>query len=422
MEIKFDSKATHNKNIETTVKKFFEDVDTAEKAKGVPVIVYQDGVKNSYYIRSTISGETMSKKLSLDARLDPATNDTFRDNREVQVSNNTFLRMKVDAENSREFNDIIAEYITSYLPDKPLKIWGGQHRSKAIIDAFKDKKVSRYHGFRVYFNLEKEQRNELALISNTSIAASNDLFDRQLEETYMGPHLRNWCTTVGLLKKGEDFPDVGSHAERITTQSARTFLVNFFLGKKAGEQLAADQLDRNVYEPYLCRTGIFLDETYLKLIEEMGERLWTEKSAIAAGKAFARLHKAQYDAIRKSKVNFKVYRMKALTPSVLSAWAYVAGLLQAHSARLDIHLTIPEPPKGAPDPLNAEEMYKFRYYQDIDSSRGLGTRAIAKDRQRMAQVFLARTIDPAATFDKKLLNQAVNQVTALRFFSKGYTA
>jgi hypothetical protein len=44
-----------------------------------------------------------------------------------------------------------------------------------------------------------------------------------------------------------------------------------------------------------------------------------------------------------------------------------------------------------------------------------------RDRQRMAQVFLARSMDPEATLDKKLLNQAVNQFTALRFFSKGYT-
>ncbi len=108
-------------------------------------------------------------------------------------------------------------------------------------------------------------------------------------------------------------------------------------------------------------------------------------------------------------------------PSVLSGWSYVAGVLQSHPARLQVHLTVPQPPKGVPDPLNAEEMYKFRYYQDIETSRGLGTRAVTKDRQRMAQVFLARSIDPKATLDKKLLNQAINQVAALRFFSRGYT-
>jgi hypothetical protein len=112
--------------------------------------------------------------------------------------------------------------------------------------------------------------------------------------------------------------------------------------------------------------------------------------------------------------------MKAMAPSVLTAWSYVTGLLESHPARLAVHLAVPQPPKDAPDPLNAEEMNQFRYYQDIETYRGLGTRAIMKDRQRMAQVFLARSIDPNATLDKKLLNQAVNQATALKFFRKGY--
>jgi len=378
-------------------------------------------VKKSYYIRCAIAGKSMAEAISLDARLDPESGETYRGNREILETHNTFRRMRADAENEREFNDIIVEYITSYLPKKPLKVWGGQHRSRAIIDAFKHKKVSRYHGFRVYFNLSKEQRIELAMISNTSIAVSNDLFDRQMEETYMGPYLRKWCVKAGLLKEGEDFPDVGSHAERITTQGARSFIVNYFKGKQAGAQVIDAELDRNVYEPYLCQTGIFLDEEYQQLTEKMGAALWTDKGLIEAARAFAKLHKAQYDAIRKSKVNFKVFRMKAMAPSVLTAWSYVTGLLQSHPARLAVHLAVPQSPKDAPDPLNAEEMNQFRYYQDIETYRGLGTRAIMKDRQRMAQVFLARSIDPAATLDKKLLNQAVNQATALKFFRKGYT-
>ncbi|MGD0794996.1 MAG: hypothetical protein ABR958_05340 [Dehalococcoidales bacterium] len=422
MEISFDKNATKNAEVEKTVREFLAEVDTMEQAKDMPIVIFQDGVKKSYYIRCAVTGETMSGKVSLDARLNPQTGETFRDNREILMTHNTFLRMKSDALNQREFNDIIAEYIKSYTPEKPLKIWGGQHRSRATIDAYKEKKVSRYHGFRVYVGLSKEQRTELALISNTSIAVSNDLFDRQMEETYMGPNLRRWCVKVGLLKQGEDFPDVGAHAERITTQGARSFVVSYFKGRQAGEQIAEEQLDNNVYEPYLCQTGITLDEEYHLLTEKMGSELWTDKGLMDAGKAFARLHKTQYDAIRKSKSNYRVFRMKAVSPSVLTAWSYVAGLLQSHAKRLQVHLTVPQPPKGAPDPLNAEEMANFRYYQDVDSSRGLGTRSIMKDRQRMAQVFLARSMDPEATLEKRLLNQAVNQATALRFFSKGYTA
>jgi hypothetical protein len=421
MEISFDKKAAKDQNVAETVKEFLAEIDTMEKSGDMPVVIFQDGVRKSYYIRCAITGKTMSQAISLDARLNPETGETFRDNREILMTHNTFLRMKEDARNEREFSDIIAEYNKSYAPEKPLKIWGGQHRSRAIVDAYQEKKVSRYHGFRVYFCLSKEQRTELALISNTSIAVSNDLFDRQMEETYMGPYLRRWCVKVGLLKQGEDFPDVGAHAERITTQGARSFVVNFFKGKQTGTQMSGDQLDKNVYEPYLCQTGISLDEEYRRLTEKMGNKLWTDKELLDAGKAFARLHRAQYDAIKKSQSNYKVYRMKAMMPSVLTAWSYVAGLLLAHPRRLEVHMSIPPAPKGAPDPLNAGEMANFRYYQDVDTSRGLGTRAIMKDRQRMAQVFLARSMDPEATLEKKLLNQAVNQATALRFFSKGYT-
>ncbi len=421
MEIAFEKNAVKNEKVEKTVREFLKNIDTLEKSRKVPVFIFQDGVKKSYYIRCAITGKTMADVISLDARLNPESGATFRGNREIMESHNTFVRMRADAENQREFNDIIAEYVTSYQPKKPLKVWGGQHRSRAIIDAYRQKKVSRYHGFRVYVNLSKEQRIELAMISNTNIAVSNDLFDRQMEETYMGPHLRNWCVKVGLLKEGEDFPDVGSHAERITTQGARSFIVNYFKGKPTGQQVIDAELDRNVYEPYLCQTGAFLDEEYQALTKKMGSALWTDKGLNEAAKAFASLHKAQYEAIKKSRVNFKVFRMKAMAPSVLTAWSFVAGLLQSHPARLAVHLTVPQPPKDTTDPLNAEEMNQFRYYQDIETYRGLGTRAIMKDRQRMAQVFLARSIDPAATLDKKLLNQAVNQATALKFFRKGYT-
>jgi hypothetical protein len=421
MEIVFEKTAAKNQKVEKTVKDFLSKIETLEKAGKTPVTIFQDGVKKSYYIRCGISGKTMNDVISLDARLNPESGEAFRDNRDILFNHSIFLRMKVDAAAEREFNDIIAEYITSYLPKKPLKVWGGQHRSRAIMDAYQEKKVSRYHGFRVYFNLSKEQRADLAFISNTSIAVSNDLFDRQMEETYMGPNLRKWSTKVGFLKQGEDFPDVGSRADRITTQGARSFIVNYFKGTQVGGQIIEAELDRNVYEPYLCQTGAFIDEEYRQLVEKMGNKLWSDKALNEAARAYAKIHKAQYDAIKKSDINFRAFRMKAMVPSVLTSWSFVAGLLQAHPKRLEVHMTVPEPPKGVPDPLNAEEMAQFRYYQDVETYRGLGTRAIMKDRQRMAQVFLARSIDPKATLNKTLLNQAVNQFAALRFFKKGYT-
>ena len=119
MKISFDTKAPKNTEVEETVRNFFNKVDSLEKAGDSSILIHQDGVKKSYYVRCTISGETMSKLISLDARLDPQSPDTFRDNRELLLKHNTFIRMSLDAENEREFNDIIAEYIISYLPDKP---------------------------------------------------------------------------------------------------------------------------------------------------------------------------------------------------------------------------------------------------------------------------------------------------------------
>jgi len=106
---------------------------------------------------------------------------------------------------------------------------------------------------------------------------------------------------------------------------------------------------------------------------------------------------------------------------VITAWSYVAGLLQGDAQRLKVHLRVPNPAKGAPDPLNAVEMSRFKHDEDPQTYRGLGTRSALKDRQRMAQVFLARSKDAGATLDKKLLNKAVSQVVGVKALQKGYT-
>jgi hypothetical protein len=421
LEITFDEYAIENKQVMTAVRSFTDSLDCLEKKKGSRIFIHQDGVKKSYYIRCCLAGETISNKVDLDARLDPKSTDTFRDNRELLLTHNTFRRMSHDADNEREFNDIIAEYNLDYSPEKPLKIWGGQHRSRAIQDAYRKKDVTRYHGFRIYFCLTKEQRSELALISNTNIAVSNDLFDRQLEETMIGPHLRDWCVKVDLLKQDEDFPDVGSRSDKITTQGARSFIVNFFKGKEKGEQIDTDKLDHNVYEPYLCQSGVVLDEEYQKLIDEKNGTLWSDEKLIEAGQAFSLLHHTQFEKIKSSKHNTKGFRMKALTPAILSSWSYVAGLLQSHPDRLKKHLSLPPIARGASDPLNAYEMSKYKHDQDLPTYRGIGTRTDVKERQRVVQIFLARSLSEGTPIDKSLINKAVSQVIGLKAMSKGYS-
>ncbi|GAJ00123.1 unnamed protein product, partial [marine sediment metagenome] len=270
------------------------------------------------------------------------------------------------------------EYNTEYAPETPLKVWGGQHRISAIKKA--GVKHNRHHGFRVYFTLSKEQRTEVALISNTNISVSNDTFDRMIEETIFGDRLRQWCWEVGLLDEDENFPD-SSRSERITVKLARSFVVNFCLGKEKGQDLSQGELDHNVYEPQLAETGVTIDPRYRAITEE--HDILTDQALIKAGMRFAALHRVQHKAVTSegAKVrNFKSYRNKALVISVLCGWSYVAGLLQSHPERLENHYRIPRITSSVPDPLNAEQMSKFKHTSDAPTYRGLGTRSSPKDR------------------------------------------
>jgi hypothetical protein len=423
MELVFSSDAERNTEVEKNVSEFFEQIETRESKTGSMITICQDGKSRSYYVNCSIFTNVVFSLLDLDARLDPNIETSFRANRELLLKHNTYIRMRQDTEKGREFNDIIVEYNKEYSPDKPLKVWGGQHRSKAIQEAFQASSISRYHGFRVYFCLSKEQRTELALISNTNIAVSNDLFDRLQEETFVGTELREWCWKIGLFKSTEDFPDKASASEKISVRLARTFILNYFFGKEKGEKLNENELDKNVYEPYLCESGASLDPKYEKIINKYGQEIWSDGRLIAAGKAFSRLHHAQQEAVRNSSgkiKNLKGFRNKALLPSVLAGWSFVAGLLQSHPQRLKNILQIPKTSKKILDPLNADGMSNFRHDSDPSTYRGLGTRSDLKDRQRMAQVFLAKSAYPDKPLDQSFIDQAVSQVQAIKSLERGY--
>jgi hypothetical protein len=423
MNILFDDAAIKDDTVYKQVEAFVKEVNTLEIIKKFTTVIHQDGKSKGYYIKCGIPAEVVYPLLDLNAKLDSKDEDSFRANRELLVDHNTYKRMVSDAKAGREFNDIIVEYTKEYSSDKPLKIWGGQHRVKAIQEAYNDSKISRYHGFKIFFNLSKQQRTEIALISNTNIAVSNDLFDRLQEETLVGLKLRAWCYQVGLLKKGEDFPDQGSRSEKTTVKLARTFVTNFYKGKEKADELKDKDLDKNIYEPHLCESGVNLDSEYEKIINNYGDKIWYDQSLLKAGKSFATLHTAQYNAVKAGKgiVNRKGFRNKAMTESVISAWAYVAGLLQNSNQRLQYHYLIPQTGKAIPDPLNAKEMSTFRHDTDDPTYRGLGTRSAIKDRQRMAQLFLARSLEKDRVIDKSLMNKAVSQVVGIKSLQKGYT-
>ncbi len=410
--IVFDKNAKSDTKIQEIVREFLADVPTLETKHNMPVVVFQDGVNNSYYIKCNALAQEAAELFDLDARIEVTSPESFRSNRNLLLNSNTYAKMRQDAGKGREFNDIIVEYNKTYNPSKPLKVWGGQHRSHAIAEAKNEN--NRHHGFRVFFNLNKEQRTEVALTSNTNIAVSNDTFDRMIEETVFGDKLRKWCQSVGFLGPQVDFPDVGSTAERITVKKARSFIVNFYLGKEKGKNLKDDELDKNVYDPYLTETGTSVDAEYKKVMDSRD--INTDKGLLEAGRKFLALHKAQHEAVsnKKSKIKkLKSYRNKAFVESVLCGWSYVAGLLQTHNVRLQNHYKIPKTTSKIPDPLNAGEMSKFKHDKDDPTYRGLGTRSLLKDRQRIAQLFLLRSQEPNTMIDEKLMRRAVSRVIGL---------
>jgi hypothetical protein len=420
MEIIFEEKAAKNDEVMKLVEELLDTIPTLEKKHKMHMVIFQDGVNGAFYIKCSILAEIVATLFDLNAKLDLKNPESFRANRELLLRNRTYLKMENDAANGREFNDIIVEYTKEYDKDTPLKVWGGQHRINAIKQTGTDK--NHYHGFRIYFDLSAKQRTEVALISNTNINVSNDTFDRMVEETTFGDRLRRWCQLVNLLNKEEDFPDVGARSEKITVKRARSFLVNYYLGKVKGQELKDNDLDQNVYEPYLSETGVSIDPKYSELMNK--KNILKDTGLIEAGKRFAVLHNAQYRAVtdpNNSIENRKSFRIKAFIESVLCGWSYVAGLLQSHPERLANHYRIPKTNKKIPDPLNAKEMSEFKHDSDKPTYRGLGTRSSSRDRQRIAQLFLAKSKQENVYLDKSFMNKSVSQVMGILYSSKGYT-
>jgi hypothetical protein len=420
-KINFDAHATASDEIKRLITEFLTKAETLETELGLPILVFEDGVNRAYNVKVTLQASIATPLCDLNAKLDVKKPESYRANRELLKGNHTYLQMVADAKKGREFNDIIVEYNTAYDPEKPLKVWGGQHRISAISEA--GTSANRYHGFRIYFNLSKKQRSELALISNTNMNVSNDTFDRIIEETEFENKLRDWSRAVGLLGPKDDFPDsAGKAGDKPTVKRARSFIVNFYDAQELGKTLAADQLDQRVYEPYMSKTGVILDPKYKDVMES--RNILNDPALLEAGKAFYAMHRAQIDAIEKTPelARKKAYRTKALIESVLCGWSYVAGLLQSHPDRLANHYRVPktDSKRGVVDPLNADEMSRYKHEWDKETYRGLATRAELKDRQRAAQLFLAKSEKPDVVLNKALMDKAVSQVFALIGLSKGY--
>jgi len=375
-------KNTSNPNeiVTELIADFSSDIETMESIKRIPFILFQDGKSNGYYIECHIQASVALPLVDNDAVLDPDEQEQFRLQRELQPNNPAFLRMCSDAIENRQFSDMISEYDNSYRPEIPLKILGGQHRIEAMRKAFENNGVSRYHGFKIFFGLSIDQRNEIAQVANTNIAISTDLIDR-MQETVRGPQLRNFCHEVGLLQQKEDFADRKSLEGRITVRLARTFVVNFFEGQKIRNK----DFQAHPFIPYVCKSGQD-DPKYSSLVQN--KNIWKDTNFLAAGRHFADLHKKQIAiASRDPELNKGEYKNKAISMAVLSSWALVAGLLQNHREALEkLYLLMKQ--SGDKDPLGVKAMAESRHPKDPPTYRGLGYRYTQEDRGRVTEMFL----------------------------------
>jgi hypothetical protein len=348
-----------------------------EKTNGADLFVFKDFKTNALFTECHLSAEQLILKGTTDSSLDPQNQPEYRANRDVVTDDPAFLQMKEDAQHGRVFSNLVAEFDTSYDAEHPLKIIGGQHRFQAIAGAAPGQK-DKYHGLKVYFGLMSEQRLDVQLISNTNIEISADLLDR-MQETLRGPELRSWCQSVGLLPPKSDFSDRRAKDKPISVRLARSFIVNYVNGKA----VSAENFEKCDTTPYLCKTGVDVDEEYQKICTP---DQWSDDGLMKAGKEYARLIQSHKSAISKKKEFAKVsdYSQKAVSLSVISAWAYVAGHLQSNSVRLNRHYGLAD---QKPDPLNVAVLAKGRHKTDPENYRGLGVRADAKERSRMVEVF-----------------------------------
>jgi len=360
---------------------FRDQVPTFERSNNIPYVLSQDGKSRAYYFLCHMPAKEALDLVDYDAVIDPEEQEEYRANREILVGHRSYSNMIVDAQNGREFVDIVVEYNTAYRDDKPLKMLGGQHRARAI-EAALGTEPHRYHVFRVYLALTKEQRSEISIICNTNIAISNDLLDR-MQETLLGSGLRDWCQRVGLLEQGTDFADRRNAEGILTVRMARTVVVNYW---KAAE--AQQDAWHRAHRPAICKTGE-TDGDYDALVKTT-PNMWDDSELTRMGRELAELHRVQQDRclsdteLRKN----AEFRNKAITPAVLSAWVYVAGLLRGDSQHLDTHYSLSRRWGESKDPLNAIGMSRTKHSTDPSTYRGLGTRMGPRDRARLVEVFL----------------------------------
>ncbi len=381
---------------------FLENFKPYEVGKDTKLCLYFDEKSEAFYLACHLEGRTLSQFCDTEASLEGEEDDEiYKLNREITEDQAAYKTMEDDALKGRSFEDIVLEYDVSYRPGKPLKVYGGQHRLRAITKV-ESKKGETLHGIRVYFNLSREQKVEIATVNNTAIAVPNDLLDR-MREQLLGSALREWCQQVGLLRQEEDFS--GKRSPDIpTVRVARTLLVNFYLGKESS-------ID-DFHQPVLCKSG-GVDEDYIKMRKGIA---WTDPKLLEMGKKFAHLHKRQRDTVMERDEDSNAeFARKVLSHSVVASWGYAAGLYQSKDEYLESLYSIPDNVHPPEDPLNAKALSQARFKPtDPDTYRGLGTRSGPKELGRMLEVFLVLATKSKRRITKEIANAAIQSYEAKR--------
>ncbi|SFO51404.1 hypothetical protein SAMN05216567_10124 [Variovorax sp. OK605] len=377
----------------------------AEPLEKGHLVVLRDVRTGAIFVECHVRANYLIKLGTVDVPLDPEEQAEYRANREIVEDHVAFEQMKEDALQKRTFSNLVCEFTRAFDSTRPLKIVGGQHRFTAIQGAL-SQGVDELHGLKVYFGLDNEQRIDVQLISNTNIAVSTDLFDR-MQETLAGPQLRNWCQKAGLLPEGQDFADKRARAAPLTVRAARTFIVNYFLG----QGVDPTKFDSSETTPIMSKSGS--TDADWQALKTQKPKLWDDAGLLAAGKAFAGLIGAQRDAFAPETTGKKGnldFGEKALNYAVLSAWAFVAGVLYKNTPRLQRHFNLKD--ISSKDPLNAAVLAKGRHKTDSESYRGLGYRTDAKERGRLAELFFLQA-EKGAGISSSLVDVAI-----LKFHAK----
>lgn len=221
-----------------------------------------------------------------------------------------------------------------------------------------------------------------------------------MNETSMGPQLRDWFQAVGLLDSGQDFADRRARGGPISVQLARTFILNYF----RGASIDAKQFDVTETTPELCATGV-ADDEWERLRQSKKDDIWTDPGLLQAGAEFAKLVKAQRSSFVKGQKKFPPdYPEKATNPAVMAAWAYTSGLLKDNDVRLKRHFALSN--TVGHDPLNVAALVKGRHKTDSDQYRGLGYRTDPKERGRFAELFFLQA-DNGDGFSKSNIDMAI---------------